>query len=79
MFFKLAEVLYVVQFTCSTDNDYSDAVQSAACSYMPAASREHPGMERVVSARRGRKQLQTRVSKAGIRQRRLHTTLGRVS
>ena len=28
MFFELAEVLYVVQFTCSTNDDHSDAVQA---------------------------------------------------
>ena len=36
MFFELAEVLYVVQFTCSTNADYSDAVHT--CSLQYAAS-----------------------------------------
>jgi hypothetical protein len=40
-------VLYVVQFTLATNDDYSDAVRSvAACSYAAASRRVHSLLHR---------------------------------
>ena len=70
----------MAQFTCSTNADYRDAVHALQLQFMPAASRERPCNGEVGVCQTGAQTpLQTRVSKAGIRQRRLRTTLGRVS
>ena len=43
--FSFAEVLYVVPFTYSTNDDYSDAVQACSKQFMPAASREQSALQ----------------------------------
>ena len=53
MFFELAEVLFVVQFTSWTNEDYSDAVHYRSLQFMPASRRVSTLAWRWVSARRG--------------------------
>ena len=72
MFLSYAEVVFVIAFTCSTNADYSDAVQALQFAvYDRCASREHPWPWHGVVSAGGATLLQTRVSGACIRQRRL--------
>ena len=71
VFLSFAEVLFVDRSRVSSNADYSDAVQTLQLAVYARRVARAPLQGRVVSARRGRKPLLTRVSKACIRQRRL--------